>query len=80
MHVDGALQHNRAFANGHVHQLRPRKRPAGLPHQTLQQPELRRRQIQFLAVHGGAVADAVDPHAQVIDDVRRFGAGLGAAL
>ena len=47
----------------------------GWRQQALQQPELGRRQVQLLVVDRDAVADAVDPDAEVFDHVARLGPG-----
>src|SRR5438270_251859 len=54
--------------------------PARLAVQTLQQPELRRRQVERAAADVSPVPHPVDAHAEVLDHVGRFVAGFAAPL
>src|SRR5262245_29061270 len=59
VNINGPFQHDGAFADGRVHELRSRERPARLAQHALQQPKLGRRQIQLAALDVGPVPHSV---------------------
>ena len=69
VYVDGALEDDRAFADGGIHELGPAEGTPRLTQHALQQAKLRRRQLDVLAVHARLVADPVDLDAGMLDDV-----------
>src|SRR3954453_9015499 len=58
--VDGPLQHDGVLANGRVHQLIARERPACLADQDLQQPKLGWRERKLLVLEERPVAVAIN--------------------
>jgi hypothetical protein len=79
VNVYGAFEHDRAFADGRVHEVVAAEGAARLPKQAEQQLELRRRQVHNLALDRDSMADAVNLHAAVLDHVAGIGGAIHAA-